>query len=357
MQTPYNQHFCADCSLKHLASAAVLAGEILNGYNTPEYAFYLLGNLNEAEEQLSGIDPVIANALRQLRKALLPEGLTVDITPERLNYMREIARWIDARIQNGFYRGKHCRCSAAETDIIIPLRTNGSPFGDRELRLALRSIAKYLRGFRNVFVAAKKLPPWLTGVEFIPVGDVFPRKQMNIHHALRTMLKTPGIAGEVIFWADDNVLLSPCHVKDLPLTGRRDDLLTYSDAPDAKIWHRSLKETGLQLAAQGRKTVNFEAHTPVLFNRDKYLALERVFDFYSGVGLCYISLYFNYYGFTPDGPMNRYKATFESENVPPDALNGKLFAGYSDTGAKAGALALLETRFPEPSRFEKNNRL
>ena len=352
MATRYNQHSCADCGLKHLASAGTIAREILNGYDTPEYAFYLLGNLNEAEEQLVQFDPLSANAIRQLRKALLPSGLKTDITRQRLDYLFEIARWVDIKIQKGFYRQRPCRCNPSDIDIIIPLRAGGSVSGDRELRLALRSIDKNLRGFRKIYIASRQLPPWVTGVEFVKTEDIFPRKQMNIHYAIRSMLKTPGIAGEVIFWADDNVLLRECHVRDLPLAGRRDDLLGFSNAPEARVWHRSLKNTGLLLAQANRATTNFEAHTPIVFNREKYLALEQNFDFYNDVGLCYISLYCNFYNLQPTGHMSQYKATFESEKVSEDALTGKLFAGYCDTGAKAGALPMLEKRFPEPSRFE-----
>ena len=353
MQTRFNQHQCADCCLKHLAAAGTIAREILNGYNTAEYAFYLLGNLNEAEEQLAALDPLTANAIRQLRKAFLPEGLKTDITRKRLDYLLEIASSVDAKSRKGLYRsGAACRCSSSATDVIIPLRSGGSPFGDRELRLALRSIEKNLKGFRKVCIGSSKLPAWVTGVEFVETGDVFPRKQMNIHYAIRSILKTPGIAEDVIFWADDNVLLKECHVRDLPLLVRRDDLMTFSNAPCERIWHRSLKQTGLALVEKGKTSANFEAHTPIKFNREKYLMLEREFDFYSGVGLCYISLYCNYYNLKPTGLMTQYKATFENEKVDAAALNGKMFAGYCDAGAKAGALELLENLFPEPSRFE-----
>lgn len=39
-----NRHNCVQCCIKHLASAAVIAREIRNGYNTPEYRFYFIGN-------------------------------------------------------------------------------------------------------------------------------------------------------------------------------------------------------------------------------------------------------------------------------------------------------------------------
>ena len=348
-----NEHTCADCSLKHLAAAGVILQEMLNGYNLDTYAYYLLGNLNEAEEQIISVDPAAANAIRQLRRALFPSGLTAELSAARADYLREIALGIHQKSRLGLYQREICACNSKGTDIVIPLKTGGSPFGDMELKLALRSIEKNLTGYNQIFIAARKLPAWIQHVEFVKTEDLHPRKQMNIHDAIKKALRTPGLSDEIIFWADDNILLTSCHVRDLPLAGRKDDLLCYSNAPDAKVWHQSLKNTGITLQAHHRKTTNFEAHTPVKFSRRKYLELEKIFDFDSGVGLCYISLYCNYFQQEPTVQMQEVKVTYEKPQIDKTALQGKLFAGYNDAGARAGALTLFESLFPQPSRYEQ----
>lgn len=148
------------------------------------------------------------------------------------------------------------------------------------------------------------------------------------------------------------MLLAPLHASELPVAVRDDALTGFSNAPDARIWHRSLRQTGDALLAKGLPAVNYEAHTPVRFNRRNYLALAGEFDFDSGVGLCYISLYLNRYGAPGPVPMRTIKATAETDRFNPESLEGKLFAGFNDTGLENGAGETLLKRFPERSRYE-----
>ncbi|MGE4563761.1 MAG: hypothetical protein AB7F32_02735 [Victivallaceae bacterium] len=86
-----NRHQCFGCALKHLASALVIAGEIQTGYDTPEYALYLLGNLAEAQEQIACRTPALANRIRKLRLAIFGDGGTPELTAEALKSLLELA--------------------------------------------------------------------------------------------------------------------------------------------------------------------------------------------------------------------------------------------------------------------------
>lgn len=381
MQT-INRHNCLNCAVKHLASAAAIAREMMTGYDTPDYRLYLLGNLNEAQEQLTGIDPEMANLIRQVRLWVVPERLETAMTPEKLQAIETLgkltAKRDPARPAAAPAKVPACRCRSGagnaaappwkvpgkacqpgprpvpgSIDIVIPLRAGGSAQANDELRLALRSIEKHLRNYRDIYLVSSRKPAGFSGYRFVRCTDPYPRKQMNIHAAICAALRTPGISNEVIFWADDNVLLADLDAADLPVAARVDDLLSFSNAPDARVWHRSLRNTGEVLRRAGYPTVNYEAHTPVRFQREKYLALESEFNFFEEVGLCYISLYLNRYGVLNPLPMRRIKATFESPKVDPEALAGKLFAGFSDGGVEGGILSILRARFPERSRFER----
>ncbi len=358
-----NRHNCVQCCIKHLASAAVIAREIRNGYNTPEYRFYFIGNLNEAQEQISGIDPKLSRLIRTLRLKSAPAGLDAEIADSTIRLLERIAQALDFRQKHGVYTGnpdetvrkyagKRCRCTDKAIDILIPLRSDGSRNGNLELKLALRSIERNLTGFRKIWIASKERPAGFERIGHIAAPDDRPRKQMNIHRAILAALRNPEVADEIIFWADDNVLLAPLHASELPVAVRDDALTGFSNAPDARIWHRSLRQTGDALLAKGLPTVNYEAHTPVRFNRRNYLALAGEFDFDSGVGLCYISLYLNRYGAPGPVPMRTIKATAETDRFNPESLEGKLFAGFNDTGLENGAGETLLKRFPERSRYE-----
>ncbi len=87
-----NTHDCRDCAMKHLASAAVIAGEILNGYEETDHEMFLLGNLNEASEQLAGILPDLSLRIRNLRIEMFPSGGKLKIMSAHLEKMKAFYR-------------------------------------------------------------------------------------------------------------------------------------------------------------------------------------------------------------------------------------------------------------------------
>ncbi len=108
-----NRHQCFGCALKHLASALVIAGEIQTGYDTPEYALYLLGNLAEAQEQTACRAPALANRIRKLRLGIFGDGGTPVLTPAALDRMLELAADLRrlADVGNATSTAKrHCGC-------------------------------------------------------------------------------------------------------------------------------------------------------------------------------------------------------------------------------------------------------
>lgn len=87
-QDRINRHDCVDCALKHVSTASTIIIEMLNGYNNDDYEMYLIGNLNEAQEQITGIDIGIANELRNLRIDIFEISKVLSI--KHLELIREI---------------------------------------------------------------------------------------------------------------------------------------------------------------------------------------------------------------------------------------------------------------------------
>lgn len=108
-----NTHQCRNCCIKHLSSAAVLMREIMTGYDTLEYRMFLMGNLNEAQEQITGVDDRVAERIREFRLKLFPEGLTFGVKSPDLDWFSETVRLL---LADGSVRpvprspAKSCRC-------------------------------------------------------------------------------------------------------------------------------------------------------------------------------------------------------------------------------------------------------
>lgn len=59
---------CPDCVRKHLGQACVLCQEALQGY--PDHRWLAIGHLAEAEAEIEGMSPALAERFREERKAL-----------------------------------------------------------------------------------------------------------------------------------------------------------------------------------------------------------------------------------------------------------------------------------------------
>jgi len=89
-----NTHNCAKCALKHVSSAAVIINEILNGYQNSDHEIFLMGNLNEASEQIAETSTELSNELRDLRVDIFETQKK--ITQSHLRRAKEIYRKIRA---------------------------------------------------------------------------------------------------------------------------------------------------------------------------------------------------------------------------------------------------------------------
>jgi len=78
---------CADCSRKHLAQAAILLQESIAGY--PEHRWLAIGHVAEAEAEIAGLYPDVAQGLRASRKAMESDK---EVMPDFMAVVSEISR-------------------------------------------------------------------------------------------------------------------------------------------------------------------------------------------------------------------------------------------------------------------------
>ena len=328
---------CVICLHKHFSFAYSLMREV--GYEE-QNTDLIVGNLEGAAEHCRQLNPVVAEQLRearhlwQFRKFFQAENLLKTLSPQ-IAAMRE---------------GHLRQNSTEEYDVLIPFRERSSAANGEELRMALRSIERNLVGYRKIWVAGPTLPKWARNVEFVRVPDLGKNKQERINHAIVSVLSKPECAENVIFWADDNALLLKTRCDAFPRVRNSGDL---SDVkPSQTWWDNTRHATAEALKARGLPTVDYEAHTPVLFRRDDYLNMQREFDF-TGTepGLCYISLYCNRYPVEKVQMREEVKATV-TDRFGREVFNGKRFLGYNDNGVKAGVLQVLGEALNTPCRYE-----
>lgn len=328
---------CGICLHKHYSFALALMREV--GYEA-QNTDMITGNLEAAAEHAARKHPEIASTLRNCRH-LWQSGKYW----EGEDLLKTLSGKVRSILQTAVDAG-----TGGDVDVLIPLRERGSAANDEELRMALRSIARNLSGYRKVWVAGKTLPAWAKNVEFVKVPDVGKNKQERIHAAIVAVMSRPECAPNVIFWADDNILLRPTACSALQRVRNSGDLSNIQ--PSSVWWDNTRHATAKALQERGLPTIDYEAHTPVMFRRDQYLNLQREFDFKKeAAGLCYISLYCNRYPAAQSQFASEVKSTVKG---PFDIKNfgGKRFLGYNDGGVRAGLLSALGEVLNAPCRYE-----
>lgn len=327
---------CVFCAEKHFSTALVLSREA--GY---EYInkYFVIGELVLMQWHLYYNHPEICTKIREIRHLWQEEKWR-----EALPLWGEISEELDKIKKN--------ELSQPTYDIFIPFKAGASAAMDQELRYALRSIQKHVKNYRNIWIAGTSKPEWLQEVKFVQVKDDRGSKQMNIHDAIKAVLNQKECSDNIIFWADDNAVLKTVDARNFPIVVTDEDMMKYDS--NGKWWSRTLRATGEILKAKNFSTISYESHTPVVFSKEKYLKMDEEFDYYKNPnGLCYISMYCNYYNLIPTHKQSEIKVTFQGE-ANKQYLEGKTFIGYNNGGVEGGVLKILQELFPNPSKYEKN---
>lgn len=332
--------YCAYCADKHFSTAWTLAKEA--GYEEKNRR-YVVGELVLMQWHLNSDYPDFCSRVREIRhRWQVGNWRGAEKLWEPLG--RELDDILKKEMAKEAQRNTY--------DVFIPYKAGASAAMDQELRYALRSIEKHLKNYRNIWISGVSKPDCVNdAVKFVQVKDDRGSKQMNIHDAIKAVFNQPGCAENLIFWADDNAAIADVDALNFPVVATENDMVGYD--PAGKWWYRTLRATGDLLKAHGFPTLSYEAHTPIVFNKEKYLQIDREFNYYGNPnGLCYISMYYNRYRIPATHKQAAVKATFHGK-ADKAATAGKMFIGYNNGGVEGGVLDILRERFPMPSKYEK----
>lgn len=202
-----------------------------------------------------------------------------------------------------------------------------------ELRFSLRSVEKYLPK-SEIIIVGDSLPDWITGVTQIEVKDIPGKKQLTIR---KKILAGLAYSKEVFFLNDDYFFIQPVHPEIFPF------YFFGNVRESGESGARPLKE---QLEAKGKDIKHFDIHAPIIYEREKFRALE-VFT-----SECIIkSMYANFHEVAgvpmPDTKINSQHSTLGVR----ERIKGKIVFSTGPSGLKF-VLPVLQELFPKKSRYE-----
>ena len=225
----------------------------------------------------------------------------------------------------------------------------GSKWNDNELKYSLRSLEQFGKNVDNVYIVGNK-PSFLNDkIKWIPVSDIgYP--SANHWYKVRKFFMETNIE-KAVYMMDDVFFTREVDFNNYPFYQK--GLLKFTYKPN--LYHTSINNTKHVLEGMGKPITNFEVHCPITYERDKFLSMTEMFDKYRKEFKQFIqprSLYCNYNGiqgiFTTD-----VKVYGKDMKYPKDKMYKLDCFSISNDSIKLGMGKILETKYPNKSRFEK----
>lgn len=262
--------------------------------------------------------------------------ITTLIKPDIVNKYKHIVYNI--------YNRKDC------VDVVIPL-SNESRSNNDELRIALRSVEKYVKNLGIIWVLGEKVPEWLTNVKVLAIPDRFKHnKDANLFTKLLYAARCPLLSENFIFLSDDQLFLKDFDAKTSKTVFNRRGKDRFNTT---STWHSRMRFTFEYLEKRGiNLSCNFDAHVPVVYNKRIFASIVEKVPFTNKLGFCINTLVCGLEGRNPDIDQEDVKVTLESPMT--DIIFGdKLFCGYNDKGFNSALKQKLRELFPLKSKYEK----
>lgn len=231
-------------------------------------------------------------------------------------------------------------------DIIIPIGVE-SRWQDNELRYALRSIEKYLTGYKDIYLIGNKRK-WLTEVKYIPSGEVYTQKQKSIFQKILKAAKDENVSEKFIMWHDDHFLIKPLNVNEIKYWYQKtlDVLQTFSQG----TYKGAVINTNKYLKEKSYSNFHFDIHVPIVFEKSKFSELETV-----NWGRDHVikSLYCNKFAVEKEELKDiNFGKPFTREEIR-KVIEGRLFFSFNEHAGNDSMKDVLKELYPEQSKYER----
>lgn len=232
-------------------------------------------------------------------------------------------------------------------DIIIPLAKSKIDYLD--LRYCLRGIEQYVP-HRNIYIIGEK-PSWIKNVIHIKHED-HPNekfKERNIYNKILKAFSIEGISDDIIFANDDHLIINEIPT---PYPNYYKGTLAEAVLKNSGSYKSTMLRTLNFLWDNGKNSLNFDTHTPIVYNRDKFKAAFNNAKFDEAFGYGIKSIYANMNDiegeFMEDCKLRGKLTLEEIETIAMD----KHILSCTDAPMKYGLGEYLKDKFKNKSKYE-----
>jgi hypothetical protein len=238
------------------------------------------------------------------------------------------------------------------TSIVIPYKYSHA--SEVQLRYALRSIEKHLKGYGEVFLLGKA-PTWCQNLVEVPTPDIdrnfdkIYQKERAIYEKVRLACYLPEISNTFYFTNDDHYLLTDFDAGKFPLYWSG-DWEEQAERPD--IYRETAKNTLAELRNRNLSDILYDCHTPILYNKKKFLKLEGL-DWNKKYGYGIKTMYAALNGLQGELIHDLKLRVDISITFIKCCLLGKKVFSTDDKAMGPGVISVLKELYPNKSKYEK----
>lgn len=229
----------------------------------------------------------------------------------------------------------------------------GSLWNDLEIKYSLRSIEKHLTNCKDVWIVGY-CPEFLQNVNRIPFKDEHPCKETNIYRKILRACQEKSITDDFLFFNDDHFLLKDFNALEFPYFWKSDLRASSKMMKPGNRYKKAVDNAYRALNAFGFETKSFDTHTPIIYNKKKFISVMTKYDWNQKVSYVVKSMYANSLGIEgirePDCKIN---SQVESEGIRAIIKERKVFSiGNGAIGTMM--LSVLNELYPNASKYERN---
>lgn len=230
-------------------------------------------------------------------------------------------------------------------DILYPLG-HGSTWGNNELKYSLRSVEKHVKEVDRVFIVGRN-PKWITNIEYIEAKDDQGNKEKNIAYKIAKACQTD-ISDDFLFFNDDHIITQDIS-SNLPnyysMTCQQMILRRNSGGE-----YRAAIENVRNLF--GMEAKYFDIHTPIVYNKFKFLEMMERVDWTIKKGYIVKSLYGNMFNLEGTELLDFKQNKPQKKEFWEKIANERFCFSFGDQAVTPAFKYFLQQIFPEKSKYE-----
>ena len=238
-----------------------------------------------------------------------------------------------------------------KVDILIPVMEGGSKHDNLELKFALRSIEKYVRGYNEIHIVGS-LPSFIDSktVKFYPYGD-YSWSATNIYRKIAHVCDVNKISSKFLFTNDDIFFLDEVSAPHYPYY--YDGTLTrlYNGLPSKSTYRENIMNT-IKIMYSNRPR-NFDVHRPIVYDRLVFMNILKQHDWAKKYGYLIKTCYCEDAGITAIKCKDLKIRKALSKLALDGVLKTKPIFSIADEAIDTNFVNAMNVKFPNKSKYER----